>query len=79
MLVYWTKPFVTIAITSTLLVGTAIFILLVTGRFALVAGALSISALFYIASFYPRFETATLAGQYGEILRYGSPLTAESW
>jgi spermidine synthase len=71
ILVYWTKPFVTIALTSTLLIGVALLILPVAGRLALFAGALSISALFYIASFYPRFETWTLASQYGDILRYG--------
>ena len=71
ILVYWTKPFVTIALSSSLLVGVAVLILMVTRRWALLAGALSISVLFYIASFHARFELATLSGQYGEILRYG--------
>jgi spermidine synthase len=61
---------VTIALTSTLLVGIAVLILMITGKRALLAAALSISALFYIASFHTPFELATLSGQYGEILRY---------
>ncbi len=70
ILVYWSKPFVTVALTSSLMVGVAILILIAKRRLALLAGLLSISALFYGASFHPRFEKATLAGQYGEILRY---------
>ena len=70
ILVYWTTPFVTIALTSSLLVGVAMLILVVTRRIALLAGALCISSLFYVVSFHPSFEIGTLAGQYGEILRY---------
>jgi len=70
LLVYWTKPFVTIALTSSLLVGVAVLILMVTRRWALLSGTLFVAALFYMVSFHAQFELATLSGQYGEILRY---------
>ena len=70
ILVYWTRPLVTIAITSSLLVLVAVRILLVTRRSALLGVALPVCAVFYLASFYFPFDLATLAGQYGKILCY---------
>ncbi|MCF8142422.1 MAG: hypothetical protein K9N21_00735 [Deltaproteobacteria bacterium] len=70
ILVYWLKPFAIIAVTSSLLILIALLVLLRRKRPFMLAAALSACSLFYLFSFSPRFETSTLAGQYGNIVQY---------
>jgi spermidine synthase len=68
--VYWMKPFKTIAVTSSLLVIIALLLLAGYRRYLLCFGAVLSAFLFYVFSLNGYFETKTLAGQYGEIVRY---------
>jgi spermidine synthase len=70
ILVYWMKPFKTIALTSGLLIAVAIFLLLKSRRYLLLVATVLLAFLFYLFSLNGQFETSTLARQYGEIVRY---------
>jgi spermidine synthase len=70
ILVYWMKPFKTIALTSGLLIAVAIFLLLKSRRYLLLVATVLSTFLFYLFSLNGQFETSTLARQYGEIVRY---------
>jgi spermidine synthase len=69
-LVYWVKPFVAIAVTSSLLILTAMMIQYATRRYAFLVCTAFAASLFYAFSFNAGFETRTLVKQFGEILRY---------
>jgi spermidine synthase len=69
-LVYWVKPFVAIAVTSSLLILTAMLIQYSEKRYALLVCTAFAASLFYAFSFNSGFETGTLVSQYGKILRY---------
>ena len=70
ILVYFLKPFPIIAITSSLLILVAFFLLVRQRQYFLLAGALIICSGFYLFSTNSRFETFTLSGQYGDIISY---------
>jgi spermidine synthase len=70
MLVYWLKPFPIIAVTSSLLVLIALLLMLRQRRRLLLVCGITVSSLFYIFSVNHRFESSTLTGQYGNIVRY---------
>ena len=70
ILVYLLKPFPIIAITSSLLILVAVLLLVKQRQYVLLAGALIVCSGFYIFSTNSRFETFTLYGQYGDIVRY---------
>lgn len=70
VLVYWVKPFVTLAVTSTLLILTGLVLLSRSRSRALLFAGLILATLFYIPALNSRFETGTLAGQYGHIEQY---------
>ena len=69
-LVYWLKPFRTIAVTSSLLILVTLFLLLKRRRRLLLLAALGASFLFFFYSFNRPFENSSLAHQYGHIVRY---------
>ncbi len=70
ILVYWLKPFPIIAVTSSLLVLIALLLMLRQRRRLLLVCGITVSSLFYIFSVNHRFESSTLTGQYGNIVRY---------
>jgi spermidine synthase len=70
ILVYWMKPFKTIALTSSLLIAIAILLLLKSRRYLLLVATVLLAFLFYLFSLNGQFETSTLSRQYGEIVRY---------
>jgi len=70
ILVYLLKPFPIIAITSSLLILVALLVLVRQRQYPLLVGALIICSGFYLFSTNSRFETFTLSGQYGDIVRY---------
>ena len=70
ILVYWLKPFKTIALTSTLLIIVALILLFKIKRHYLLLASALITAFFYIFSLNGHFETSTLSGQYGAIVKY---------
>ena len=69
-LVYWLKPFPTIAVTSFLLILVAFLLLFDSRRYFFLLGALLLCSGFYVLSTSSRFETLSLSGQYGNIVRY---------
>ncbi len=69
-LVYWLKPFKTVVLTSGFLILVSLLILLKTRKFLLLSGGLLITCMFCLYALNGSFETATLAGQYGRIVRY---------
>ena len=70
VLVYWVKPFMAVALSSSLLL-MASFLLLLTRRQVLpLLPALLAALIFYIFALNGRFEESTLSGQYGNIHRY---------
>ena len=70
LLVYWMKPFATIAVSSTLLLIISFLLLLGIRRVLLLLPVSLVTFLFYLFSLSAHFETSTLSRQYGEILRY---------
>ena len=70
VLVYWFKPFFTIAITSALLIGVGLFLLFRSRMYIFFATGLVLTSIFYFYSTNAFFEKLTLADQYGDILRY---------
>ncbi|HUU81591.1 MAG TPA: hypothetical protein VMW90_09095 [Acidobacteriota bacterium] len=70
ILVYWVKPFPTIAFASALLILVVLILLLNSRQYLFFLIALSVTALFYYYSTHSVFEKRTLAGQYGEVVRY---------
>lgn len=70
ILVYWLKPFVTIALTSSLLILMGLAMLFKwRGRMLLAVGVL-MSVGFYGVSLSPDVERSTLSRQYGRIVDY---------
>lgn len=70
VLVYWVKPFKTIALTSGPLLLTGLLLLVVSRRYLLFMCALVLSSAFYLLAMNGYFEESTLARQYGHIARY---------
>ncbi|MBN1850832.1 MAG: fused MFS/spermidine synthase [Deltaproteobacteria bacterium] len=70
ILVYWLKPFKTIAVTSALLIMASIFLSAQKRRYSLFIGAFFMSAFFYGNALSSHFEQSTLSSQYGDIARY---------
>jgi spermidine synthase len=70
VLVYSFTPFVTVAITSGLLIAAVLLLFLAVRRYVLFFLALVLTGLFYLLSLNSHFEKVTLAPQYGEIVRY---------
>jgi len=70
LLVYWLKPFCTIAVTSSLLIVVALFLLLKRRRRLLLLAGLAATFFFCSYSLNSLFENSTLAHQYGNIVRY---------
>ena len=70
VLVYWFKPFATIAITSTLLVLVVFFLLFQTRSRILLFTAFAVSSVFYGYATSRHFERLTLTDQYGDIVSY---------
>ena len=70
VLVYLFKPFKSIAITSSILMVCSFLILILKRDTIHLIYLIPIGILFYVASLSSGFETHTLKGQYGKILRY---------
>ncbi|MBW2616446.1 MAG: fused MFS/spermidine synthase [Deltaproteobacteria bacterium] len=70
VLVYWLRPFPTIAITSGLLIMVALLLLLKSGRRLVLIAALALCSVFYYHSTNSLFEKRTLFTQYGNVVRY---------
>ena len=70
ILVYWMKPFKTIAVTSSLLVLTVLLLLAVSRKYLFFLFVLLCGVFFYAFSVNSDYERSTLSPQYGEILRY---------
>ncbi len=68
--VYFLKPFPTIAVTSALLVGVGLLLLMTSRRYAFLFAALPAATLFFYYATDAGFEKSTLKSQYGNILRY---------
>ncbi len=70
ILVYWVKPFKTIAVTSGLMIIVGLMLLFSARRyFVLIPAVLSVF-LFYMFSLNSHFETSSLSKQYGQIVHY---------
>lgn len=70
VLVHWLKPSAVIGTTSSLLVLVALLLLTGLKRYLLLFPGVLCTFIFYTLSLSSHFELHTLAGQYGEILRY---------
>jgi spermidine synthase len=70
ILVYWLKPFASIAVTSSLLLVVGLLLLARLKRVLLLFPAVLGAFVFYLFSLSGSFEVSTLTRQYGEILRY---------
>ncbi|MCP4667176.1 MAG: hypothetical protein GY849_12505 [Deltaproteobacteria bacterium] len=70
VLVYWLKPFSTIAATSSLLIVVALFLLIKRRRRLFLLAGLAATFFFCYYSLNTLFENSTLARQYGHIVRY---------
>ena len=70
VLVYSFTPFVTLAVTSGLLIAVVLVLFFVFRRFVLFFLTLVLTGLFCLFSLNSHFEKVTLSPQYGEILRY---------
>lgn len=70
ILVYWVKPFLTIAISSTLLILIGLGLLFQLRRYAFLIIALIACSAFYYYSTNRSFENITLSSQYGHVVRY---------
>ncbi len=70
ILVYWVKPFKTIAFTSGLMIIVGLMLLFSARRYYVLVPALLSVFLFYMFSLNSHFETSTLSKQYGHIVQY---------
>jgi spermidine synthase len=70
VLVYWLRPFPTIAVTSCLLIVVALLLLSKSGKRLALITALVICSVFYYYSTNSLFERLTLSNQYGDVVRY---------
>lgn len=70
ILVYWLKPFQIIAVTSVLLILTALLLLIYSRRYFLVCVSLALASGFFFFTLNGDFEKSTLREQYGNIARY---------
>lgn len=70
VLVYSFTPFVTVAITSSILILAVLLLFLAFRRYVLFFLTLVLTGVFCLFSLNSHFEKVTLAPQYGEILRY---------
>ena len=70
VLVYWLRPFPTIALTSAFLILVALSLLLMSRRYIFLLISLFSVSLFYYYSTNSNFERLTLANQYGDVVRY---------
>ncbi len=70
VLVYWVKPFLTIAICSSLLILVGLLLLFQLRRYVFLITALLACSAFYYYSANRTFENITLSHQYGEVVRY---------
>lgn len=70
ILVFWTTPFKAIAVTSGLLILTALFLLISSRSYYLLIGSAILTAFFYTYAMNPRFEISSMSKQYGNISRY---------
>jgi spermidine synthase len=70
VLVYWVKPFKSIALTSTFMIIVGLILLCAVRRYFLLIMASVSVFLFYFFTFNAGFETSTLSKQYGYMLRY---------
>jgi spermidine synthase len=70
VLVYSFTPFVSVAITSVLLILAVLLLFLAFRRYVLFFLTLVLSGVFFLFSLNSHFEKVTLSPQYGEIVRY---------
>ena len=70
VLVYWLKPFKTIAITSGLMIIVGLILLFAARRYYLLLPSVLSVFLFYLFALNANFETSTLSRQYGDIVQY---------
>jgi len=70
ILVYWMKPFKTIAVTSGLMIIVGLILLITVRRYYVFVPAILSVFLFYMLSLNSHFETSTLSQQYGHIVHY---------
>ena len=70
VLVYWVKPFLTIAICSTLLILIGLGLLFRLRRYVFLIIALVVCSFFYYFATNRSFENLTLSHQYGEVVCY---------
>lgn len=70
ILVYWVKPFKTIALTSGLLILAALLLSVAARRYLLLMSGVCLAFVFYLVAMNGPFEISTLAMQYGQIARY---------
>ena len=70
ILVYWLNPFKTIAVTSSFLIITSLYLFIKDKKNHLTVISLMIISMFYIYGLSSSFERSTLTKQYGDIIRY---------
>ncbi len=70
VLVYWLKPFPTIALTSGALIMTALLLLVRSQSHVVLLLAFAFLPLFYYYALNRGFEIHTLSSQYGDVVRY---------
>jgi len=70
ILVYWVKPFKTIAFTSGLMITVGLILLFAARRYYVLVPAVLAVFFFYLISLNSHFETSTLSKQYGDIVEY---------
>ncbi len=70
ILVYWVKPFKTIAFTSGLMIMVGLILLFAARRYYVLVPAVLAVFFFYLFSLNSHFETSTLSKQYGDIVEY---------
>lgn len=70
LLVYWLKPFKTVFLTSSPLILVSLLILLKSRRYLYLSCGILITCLFGLCALNGSFEISTLAGQYGDVIRY---------
>ncbi len=70
VLVYWVKPFLTIALTSSLLILAGLVLIIKSRNYLFLVTALVLCSVFYYYSTNRLFEQFTMSNQYGDIVRY---------
>ena len=70
ILVYWLKPFKTIAVTSGVLILTAVFLMISLRKYFLLILSCVLISAFYMFGLNAHFEESVLSGQYGDIVKY---------